>query len=372
METFLFVIFTSKHILTKKLYFFRLPMQKQLLTVLTITLSITSFAFAQNYSTELQAAYDYARTVGITTQPSIDSANMNGSLIRAHMAKMMVNYAKQILQKTPDTSIKCQFSDIQDQSLELQSYIIQSCQMGLMGVGITKFNPSGEVTRAQFGTVMSRALYDDFYNDGDPYYIYHLQALQEAKIMTNISSPNAMEIRWYVMLMMMRAGGTIETIASQCESSDIQLLCLVGSSDCPSECQNTIATNAGTLQVSSTSRNVGDVPANSTYVGSLKFSSVTNDIALQSLTFQKIGTFKNGRIEENGIKIANIQSTLSESSTTISFFPNILIPANTSKIFDIFIDSKTTTDLGIKLLTTKNITSSAISVGGGFPIVVVE
>lgn len=95
-------------------------MKKPLLTVLTILLSMATFACAENYSTELQAAYDYAHSINITTMPSIDSANMNGSLIRAHMAKMMVNYAKEILGLTPDTSLSCGFSDIADQSAELQ------------------------------------------------------------------------------------------------------------------------------------------------------------------------------------------------------------------------------------------------------------
>jgi len=35
--------------------------------------------------------------------PSIDEANMNGKLIRAHMAKMMSNYATEILNLVPDT-----------------------------------------------------------------------------------------------------------------------------------------------------------------------------------------------------------------------------------------------------------------------------
>jgi len=116
------------------------------------------------YSDELQAAYAYAHDINITTQSSIDSANMMGTLIRAHMAKMMVNYATQVLGKTPNTSLACTFTDIADQSQELQGYITQACQLGLMGQGITTFDPAGIVTRAQFGTVLSRALYGARYN----------------------------------------------------------------------------------------------------------------------------------------------------------------------------------------------------------------
>ncbi len=125
--------------------------------------------------------------------------------------------------------------------------------MGLMGVGITAFNPNSVVTRSQFGTVLSRALYGDMYNDGDPYYINHLQALKEDGIMTNISAPSVTEVRGYVMLMMMRAGGTTENTPSICGTPENQLACMIGLSSCPSECQvnNDITTFTGTLKINS-------------------------------------------------------------------------------------------------------------------------
>ncbi len=95
-------------------------MKKQLLTIAIITLTVTSLAFAQNYTDELKSAYDYAYGINITTQSSIDSANMFGSLIRAHMAKMMVNYAQNVLGKTPDYLLPCNFSDIANESTELK------------------------------------------------------------------------------------------------------------------------------------------------------------------------------------------------------------------------------------------------------------
>lgn len=96
--------------------------------------------------------------------PSIQKANMTGTLIRAHMAKMMVNYAIKVLKSTPDTSRRCIFSDIDMIQPEIQAYITLSCQLGLMGVNLTRFDPYGEVTRAHFGTTLSRALYGDTYN----------------------------------------------------------------------------------------------------------------------------------------------------------------------------------------------------------------
>jgi hypothetical protein len=45
----------------------------------------------------------------------------------------------------------------------MKFYINIACQLGLMGQGVTTFNPDGEVTRAEFGTVLSRALYGTKY-----------------------------------------------------------------------------------------------------------------------------------------------------------------------------------------------------------------
>jgi hypothetical protein len=76
--------------------------------------------------------------------------------------------------------------------------------MGLMGVWITSFRPKDTVTRAEFWTVLSRALWDEKYNNRNPFYTNHLKALKEKGIMSIIDKPETKEIRGYVMLMMKR------------------------------------------------------------------------------------------------------------------------------------------------------------------------
>lgn len=301
-------------------------MKRLLLTVAIITLSSASLKAAA-YSSELQQAYNYAYTVGITTQQTIESANMNGTLIRSHMAKMMVNYAMTVLGKRPDTTIPCRFSDIDKETEDMQAYIRQSCQLGLMGINISKFNPSGIVTRAQFGTVFSRALRGDINNGGSPYYLRHLQTLKDAGIMNNISTPEASEIRGYVMLMMMRAGGAIESSIAQCNTSEIQMLCLIGSDKCPTECKYTeqTTTKSGSLRLSSTTINTDDITDDTKYLGSITFSATDAPISIYSLTFQKVGMFTRGRIEDDGVNIANIQTNSSDTSITVTFSPSITI-----------------------------------------------
>lgn len=122
------------------------------------------------------------------------------------MAKMMVNYAIKILHLQPDTSHTCTFSDIATVEPEIQAYITLACQLGLMGVNLTSFDPYGEVTRAHFGTTLSRAIYGNTYNSNNAssYYLAHLAALKRDGIISN-TDPNLQELRGYVMLMMMRA-----------------------------------------------------------------------------------------------------------------------------------------------------------------------
>jgi len=90
-------------------------------------------------------------------------ADMYGKLIRAHMAKMMVNYAKNILGLQADYAQPCGFLDIDNQSTELQGYIMEACYMGLMGIRAdgtpdNYFYPNRVVTRGEFGTVLSRVI----------------------------------------------------------------------------------------------------------------------------------------------------------------------------------------------------------------------
>ena len=70
---------------------------------------------------------------------------------------------------------------------------------------VTSFRPKDFVTRAEFGVVLSRALWWDKNEGWNTFYENHLKALKGEWIMNNISSPMDKEIRWYVMLMLMRS-----------------------------------------------------------------------------------------------------------------------------------------------------------------------
>jgi hypothetical protein len=178
---------------------------KKLLTSSMLWLLFTfTICIWMDYSSELRQAYNWAYQSDITTQSSIEKANMWWKITREEMAKMISNYAINILWKSPDTTKSCLFSD-SNINPDLVKYVTESCQLWLMWQWITSFKPKNFVTRAEFWTVLSRALWWDKYGWWNTYYESHLKALQCEWIMKKIDMPMDNEIRWYVMLMLMRS-----------------------------------------------------------------------------------------------------------------------------------------------------------------------
>ena len=208
--------------------------------VVAVTMTLPSASvFGAEYSQELQDAYNWAHEKGVTTMSSIENANMYGAITRAEMAKMLSVYATEVLKNTPDTSKACTFTDIDSVKGDLHDFIIESCQLGIMGQGITAFRPYDTISRAEFGTALSRVLWGDKYEGGTPYYANHLNALKAAAIMNQIANAESTkEIRGYVMLMLMRSE---DNASVDCTDADIMLACLDPEAElykeCPAACR---------------------------------------------------------------------------------------------------------------------------------------
>jgi len=88
-----------------------------------------------SYTVEQESAYNYAYDQKITTASSIEKANMDGQLTRIAMAKMISNFAINVLWLQPNTSVNCSFSDVSS-SLDFQyNYgVTQACQLWLMWI----------------------------------------------------------------------------------------------------------------------------------------------------------------------------------------------------------------------------------------------
>jgi hypothetical protein len=120
------------------------------------------------------------------------------------MAKMLSNYAINILWKKPDTSKWTKnFNDVTaKQNADYDNAVTLSYQLWIMWQWTNNFRPNDEVTRAEFATALSRMLYStpDW---NDKYYTTHLTKLKQEWIISN-DNPKIKEKRWYVMLMLMR------------------------------------------------------------------------------------------------------------------------------------------------------------------------
>jgi hypothetical protein len=168
---------------------------------------------------EIMEAYLWAYANKITTISSFKKAKPDWVLIRWHLAKMVVNYVVNVLWRKMPTQIPthCKRDDDgkQRESKEIKDYAEKACALWLMWIRVkdNKFRPKDSVTRAEFGTVLSRILWWDKYDvknatKSNPYYVKHLNALKENGIMLQIQHPTEVkELRKWVWVMLRRTRG---------------------------------------------------------------------------------------------------------------------------------------------------------------------
>ena len=287
---------------------------------------------AASYSQELQEAYNYAYSKGITTMSPIDNANMYGELTRGQLAKMIANWAEKEMGTKVDTTAVCSFSDAHTAEGDLATYVKKACQMGLMGQGIDKFRPNDKVTRGEFGTTLSRALWGDKYNGATPFYKNHLEALRDAGIMKMIDTPNQMEIRGYVMLMLMRSVNVVTP--SECKDPAVILACALGGDSCPARCKGKgpDTTNTGTnntagdlnINVVDYSNQIRSVPmVGISIFNAIKFDA-TNDVTVNSITLERVGLSSRSDIkgvwfEKDGIAVSSRGTVATDGKVMTNF-----------------------------------------------------
>ena len=87
-----------------------------------------------SHSDELKLAYLYSYKYGITTMCPIWEAVLDGYLYRNHFAKMISEYAINVVWEKPNIWKKwCdQFQDIEDDTDELKHFMKTACELNLM------------------------------------------------------------------------------------------------------------------------------------------------------------------------------------------------------------------------------------------------
>ena len=126
------------------------------------------------------------------------------------MAKMLSQYAINVLWMKPDTNRNNTFKDVSDKlDWEYDDWVTLAYQLWIMWINMpdNEFRPNDLVPRAEFVTALSRLLYktpDWIFEETPRYYVPHMEKLIYEWIINN-SDPKMLELRWYVMLMLMRS-----------------------------------------------------------------------------------------------------------------------------------------------------------------------
>ena len=203
---------------------------------------------AQAYSQEFQEAYEWAYENWIITNSNIDEAELYYMLNdNLELADIMNKFAKNVLWLQTNTSLVCDFGNLSsymqwydEETLnEYQEILTESCHLWLIPRNeIVNPAPLQVVNRAVFWTALSRALWENQYEWWNPYYTYHLNALKAAWIMNQIENPeNIYEIKWYILLMLMRASEIFIPERVNCNDDIVKLACLLESNECPESCK---------------------------------------------------------------------------------------------------------------------------------------
>lgn len=167
------------------------------------------------YPSEWNNAYLFARSVGITTMPTLQAAMMEKDLTRAELAKILSVFAQKFLdKKVVENKQGCEFADKAEAVGDLANYMKLSCELEIMGLHadgktpLVNFMPNKFVSRAELATVFSRVLNGNKYdnNDGNAYWTNHIEALKEAGILS-VTTPTLHETRGNVFLMTYRTKG---------------------------------------------------------------------------------------------------------------------------------------------------------------------
>lgn len=183
---------------------------------LIVTAMITnSVSFAQTVSVtslndvEFTSALQWAHGQGMTKFADEQAFRPFDVLTREQAAKFFAEFAKKELQKTPDTTLSCTFSDAAEIDATLMASVTESCQLGLFQGYQGKFDPKQSLTKAQALTVLVRALVGKQDESGIPWWNVNFTVAQQRGWTkeTNVMAVDKYVTRYEALLLQFRAKG---------------------------------------------------------------------------------------------------------------------------------------------------------------------
>jgi len=125
--------------------------------VILLLLLVSSFSFSFADS-QLDGAVSWMHSNWLTKFDNASDFMSTQSLRRDEATKFFVQYAKESLGLSPDTSKSCNFTDLDKARPDLKDLIKESCQLGLFQWYNWKFMPTQSLTNAQAITVLIRMI----------------------------------------------------------------------------------------------------------------------------------------------------------------------------------------------------------------------
>lgn len=155
---------------------------------------------------EYYNSYEWAYTNKIIWKTGINIDWFERTLTRIETARLLSNFAMNVLWMVPDESRTIVFKDVSrylDKSFN--ESVSMAYKLWIMWINMPKnrFIPFGVVSRAEFVTALSRMMYWTV-DWTDIYYSTHINLMNDLWVIQNVT-PDMKETLWYVLIMLKRA-----------------------------------------------------------------------------------------------------------------------------------------------------------------------
>lgn len=340
---------------------------------------------------ETAMAVEWAYENELTMFNTVESFMPNGTLTREQGAKFTSAWAVLNLCMEPGTDA-CDFSDLATADPTLADYATLACQLGLFKGSDGKFMPQAPFTKAQFVTVMMRALDGMQDENVSPRWANYFMAAKEAGI-TNEASAQALDkaiTRAEAVVMLYRAR------SSDCENDTTDLEELL--KDLFGDVDSGTGTNTGTgtdteevilpvsngtlrCAISSTTPAGATVPGLvSVSVAHYECTATTEAVTVDSFELQRQGIADSNAIAKvsvfaNGELVSRNRSFNSDAKVNVTFSPKVTVKAGETIKFDVVAKLGSGNNQRVKVALTdfmsngKNDKSALPAVGNQFEIV---
>lgn len=158
-------------------------------------------SFHPNEVTELDKAVSWMYINGLSSYSVADTFLPNNHVTREEASKFFSKFATEILGKSEDTSLDCNFSDISSATPDLQDDIISACRLGIFKWHDGIFDPKSTISMNDTQVVLMRSIVGMLPEDGEHYRDSYRQAWYDMGLFS-MRERNQDQDRWGIAIYM--------------------------------------------------------------------------------------------------------------------------------------------------------------------------